>query len=874
MRLQLLLLASLVAACAGRSVVGGPQDAGTPTVDVASDAADQGVVDTGTMDVFDAPPPMDVPTMDTPGLDAPDTAVDAPPPPDTFRPACTSDNDCRTHELGLLACDTVRGQCVLCTATNQSACAPNQYCDTTRPSCVTGCRDDSACASMDGTNRCDMTSRRCVACVTDAHCPPGALCMGNTCVAGCSSTQPCPMGQTCCGGGCVNPQTNSAHCGGCGMSCMLQNANAVCTIGRCAVDRCTPGFGDCDADATNGCETDTRTTVAHCGGCGMACAARPNTAVTCADGTCAYACSAGFADCNADPSDGCEVDTRTTVAHCGGCGMTCATRPNTTVTCAAGACVYACATGFADCDNDPTNGCEVDLQTATAHCGTCNRACLTGQTCSNGTCGNICQSPTTFCAGNCVNTANDIAHCGGCSTVCPARPNASALCTSGQCGLLCAAGFGDCDGDPVNGCEVDTRTTVAHCGGCGMACAVRPNTAAVCNGGSCQYACQPGFADCDGDPSNGCEIDTRTTVSHCGGCGRVCQLANATNVCTGGACGIGACNGGFGNCDNMVSNGCETNTTVNTQHCGRCGNACASGAVCTAGVCACPPGFVTCAGVCVNAAADPNNCGSCGRVCPTNQVCVAGGCVPNCSAGSVLCAGACVILGNDPRNCGACGVICPAENACSGGVCTPIVNTSDIGCADGQREAFVDRTAFPNIAACSGGWSRPGIFPSPLRSNNLACARSGDDGNNPTGSGCSSVDLCAPGWHLCRGGEIRPRAAQSCAATSYPADSFFAAAVSGTGCGVCALLTGTVTSGCNSSNCVGNCREDPSLNNDFFGCGSTGAAATPSTCDGLDRFSNNDCGALGAPWACGGGVMESITVTKTTAARGGVLCCR
>jgi hypothetical protein len=874
MRLRMLALAALLVACEGRSVVGGPQDAGP----AAPDRPDTGPADVATQDALDAPamdaPAMDAPAIDTPAVDAP--AVDAPDAavPVDVPPACRSDDDCRTHELGLLACDTMRGQCVLCTATNQSACGPTEYCDTSVPRCATGCRDDSSCASMSGTNRCDTTARRCVACVVDAHCPPGSLCMGNQCVAGCSESQPCPTGQSCCAGGCVNPQTNTAHCGGCGMACMLANASAVCAMGRCAVDRCTPGFGDCDGSATNGCETDTRTTVAHCGGCGMACAARPNATAACAMGTCAYTCAAGFADCNADPMDGCEVDTRTTLAHCGGCGMVCATRPNATASCTAGACTYRCDTGFADCDNDPSNGCEVNTQTASAHCGACGNACTTGMNCSNGTCGNICQAPTTFCAGGCVNTTTDVAHCGGCGVQCPARPNASARCTGGACGLLCDTGFGDCDGNTSNGCETDIRTTVAHCGGCGMLCAVRPNTVASCAGGTCSYACAMGFADCDGNTSNGCEVDTRTSTAHCGGCGRACQLANATNVCVAGACGIGSCNAGFGNCDGVVGNGCEANTGINTQHCGRCNNACPSGAVCAAGACACPPGFATCAGACTNVSADPANCGACGRMCPSSQVCVAGACVPTCSPGSTLCNGACVILGSDPRNCGRCGNVCPAEHSCSGGVCTPILNTSEIGCADGQREAFVDRGAFPNIAACSGGWSRQGIFPSPLRSNDPACARSGDDGNNPNGTGCSSVDLCAPGWHLCRGGEIRPRAPQGCAATTFPADTFYAAAVSGTGCGVCALLTGTVTSGCTSANCITSCREDPSLNNDFFGCGSTGAAIAPAGCDGLDRFSNNDCGSLGAPWVCGGSVLESITVTKTTGARGGVLCCR
>lgn len=34
-----------------------------------------------------------------------------------------------------------------------------------------------------------------------------------------------------------------------------------------------------------------------------------------------------------------------------------------------------CPVGMADCDRDPVNGCEVDLRTTFAHCGRCERSC-------------------------------------------------------------------------------------------------------------------------------------------------------------------------------------------------------------------------------------------------------------------------------------------------------------------------------------------------------------------------------------------------------------------------------------------------------------------------------------------------------------------
>jgi hypothetical protein len=35
---------------------------------------------------------------------------------------------------------------------------------------------------------------------------------------------------------------------------------------------------------------------------------------------------------------------------------------------------------------------------------------------------------------------------------------------------MCATGYADCDKSAANGCEIDTNTNVANCGGCGMPC--------------------------------------------------------------------------------------------------------------------------------------------------------------------------------------------------------------------------------------------------------------------------------------------------------------------------------------------------------------------------------------------------------------------
>jgi hypothetical protein len=483
---------ALLAACAEQpaTVIG-------PDVD-ASVASDSGASDLGgAMDLV------------VPVEDRPQTAdvVDAPTPADVpFR--CADDMTCVQRGLGT-ACDTTTGRCVPCLA-ERDQCPPAQHCDGTSRTCVQGCRADEGCGTVgadggvSGPRRyCDTNSRTCVECREDSHCPAGSLCVGNLCVAGCTPTRPCPTGQTCCGGGCVDGATNTAHCGGCGMTCTVFNGAPACLNGQCGVGSCTIPYGDCDGMARNGCEANTFTDPAHCGGCGTACAARANASPTCTAGRCGFTCNAGFADCDGVAENGCEADTRNDPMRCGGCGGVCA----------------------------PTN--------------------------------------------------------------------ATAACVMGRCAVgACAMGFADCDMNPGNGCEVNTRSDVSSCGGCGNACPRRPNAFPGCVDGACRSSCDTGFQDCDGNETTGCEVDVRSSLSHCGACGRVCAPANATGSCAMGVCAVASCAAGFRDCNTDAADGCEANTQTSTTHCGACGNRCLAGAnqiaSCAAGTCAnqCAPTYV------------------------------------------------------------------------------------------------------------------------------------------------------------------------------------------------------------------------------------------------------------------------------------------
>lgn len=126
---------------------------------------------------------------------------------------------------------------------------------------------------------------------------------------------------------------------------------------------------------------------------------------------------------------------------------------------------------------------------------------------------------------------------------------------------------------------VDLRDDADHCGACGVRCRFA-NARAACQGGRCVLtACDDGVGDCDGDSQNGCETNLGNHPEHCARCSNACRFANASAVCRGGQCAIGACNEFYLNCDGSAANGCEIDARSDSQNCGACGVRCASACV-------------------------------------------------------------------------------------------------------------------------------------------------------------------------------------------------------------------------------------------------------------------------------------------------------
>ena len=343
-------LAAWLGACDGEPVVGGRLDAGNDVSDIQTvdDLVDVKVAP----DVTDAPDAPDV-------TSAPD-AMDG-------MGGCRSNEMC-AGDPGGPVCDTASGRCVRCVASNDT-CPASQHCDPMTFVCVDGCRNDDGCAAPapgDGGTQadvpvdsgdasvparvCDTTAHRCVQCRADENCPMGMLCVGQTCVAGCSAARPCAGSATCCDGACVDTQTNTEACGTCTTRCTVTNGSPACVAGRCSVASCTAPFADCNNDPADGCETNTAQSATHCGMCGRACMFA-NATGACTAGACTItACATNFLDCDTSPANGCEVDARTDAMNCGMCGRACRAR---------GACIAGVCIEQRSCRTPGTPGCGV-----------------------------------------------------------------------------------------------------------------------------------------------------------------------------------------------------------------------------------------------------------------------------------------------------------------------------------------------------------------------------------------------------------------------------------------------------------------------------------------------------------------------------------
>ena len=136
---------------------------------------------------------------------------------------------------------------------------------------------------------------------------------------------------------------------------------------------CSATFVDCDP-AVPGCDTDINTDPAHCGDCDQPCSLVDHATSTCTDQECGFDCIDGWGDCNDDPADGCETNTDSHNSHCGACGVPCEPGDHADASCGGGVCQQTCVSGWWNCNGLPGDGCEQSLGDVES-CGACDVVC-------------------------------------------------------------------------------------------------------------------------------------------------------------------------------------------------------------------------------------------------------------------------------------------------------------------------------------------------------------------------------------------------------------------------------------------------------------------------------------------------------------------
>jgi hypothetical protein len=323
----------------------------------------------------------------------------------------------------------------------------------------------------------------------------------------------------------------------------------------CVATACPAPYATCESPPSFPCQTNLQNDTDNCGACGVSCAGFEaiNLGSRCVKGACAFECLTK-ADAVGTPHE------------------------------------------FRDCNSLLDDGCEIDISTDPTNCGACGNACQAGQHCIHGKCG--CFDGKTDCNGYCTDTRYDDYNCGGCGTDCvlpaaacsPLPPNTNYGCVQSACGKLkCVSGFADCNQDlnlgcASDGCETDLGVNPDNCGGCGIKCGVGQECRDDGNGPQCLVTCaNAGRTQCAG----GC-ADLLSDGFNCGACGTHCMLPgdNQISSCKKGLCTL-ECAPGFADCNGVRSDGCEIDLKVHPANCGACGNRCdsAAGQPCIEGKC-------------------------------------------------------------------------------------------------------------------------------------------------------------------------------------------------------------------------------------------------------------------------------------------------
>jgi len=745
-----------------------------------------------------------------------------------------------------------------------------------------------ACAgsARQACGRCGTQARECRdgrwddwgACRNEGSCTPG---MTEACGRGGSRT---------CGGNCEWSACQAQTCSGpssqaCG-NCGTQTRN--CDNGVWSAWSACEAQGECQPNDTRGCgSSGTQACMGNCrwGSCGdQSCAGAPSEACgmcgtrtrscdassgmwsvfgACSDeGACVpnttRACgNGGMQACRGD----CQWESACTgqscngprTRACGNCGTQMRNCDSNTGTWSE----WSACNGEGQCEPNDTRACGSN---GTQVCGgNCEwDAACSGQTCSGVArqgCGN-CGTQTRSCDSN-SGTWSEFSECanqGAC------RPGAARGCGSGgtqvcttSCQWPTTCTGQECSGPPARecgNCGMQTRTCNTSTGQYGdwSACtgggSCSPGATRTC-GGTGTQACSD---SCEWSAACSCPAGSHLCGGQCvsnaspGSCGTACSAcpapAGTVATCDGASCGLGCSGAG----QTLCGRSC-TNLQNDAANCGRCGNPCPLGEVCSAGVCGCPAGQHRCDGACVSNSA----LATCGTSCTTPCTAPAGAtptcdgtsCGFMCPANRTMCSGNCVDTASDNNHCGMCGTMCSNGNTCQNGRCA---------CAPGTH--------------LCGTQCVSNMDPNNCGSACTPCAA--PDAGTATCDGVSCGTACGPGTHNCSGACVSDTSTSSCGTSCTPctAPAGFIPTCDGVSCGTsCAPGThncsGTCVPDSSITQCGATCVQCPTLPNgtpvcEAGSCGiqcSTGltlctdATGAPVCVD--TKLANDHCGACG-----------------------------